>query len=197
MSSIHSSSHSPQCGRDHLRRHLLSLPSAPASRCSRFGRSFRFRAIVRLALPNVPQAVFYALQGQLALFLITYLGHTKGVASVGALARLGQLFAIFLQMNPLLTEPYFARLPKELLRKRYAIALLVAAVVCSFVAFVASAFPQLFLWLLGPQYSSLQLEVKLAIATGAVAASAVSFGAFTRLDVSCTGGMCSLACCLS
>ena len=74
------------------------------------------RAIVRLALPNVPQAVFYALQGQLALFLITYLGHTKGVASVGALARLGQLFAIFLQMNPLLTEPYFARLPKELLR---------------------------------------------------------------------------------
>jgi hypothetical protein len=125
-------------------------------------------AIVRLALPNVPQAVFYALQGQLSLFLITYLGHTKGVASVGALARLGQLFAIFLQMNPLLTEPYFARLPKELLKKRYAVALLVAAVACSSVAFVASEFPQLFLWLLGPQYSSLQLEVKLAIAAGAV-----------------------------
>jgi O-antigen/teichoic acid export membrane protein len=126
------------------------------------------KAIVRLALPNVPQAIFYALQGQLSLFLITYLGHTKGVASVGALARLGQLFAIFLQMNPLLTEPYFARLPKELLKKRYAIALLVAALASSAVALVACEFPQLFLWLLGPQYSTLQFEVKLAIATGAV-----------------------------
>jgi hypothetical protein len=84
------------------------------------------------------------------------------------LARLGQLFAIFLQMNPLLTEPYFAKLPKELLKKRYAVALLVAAVTCTSVALVASEFPQLFLWLLGPQYSSLHLEVKLAIAAGAV-----------------------------
>lgn len=126
------------------------------------------RAIVRLALPNVPQAVFYALQGQLAMFLITYLGHTKGVASVGALARLGQIFAIFLQMNPLITEPYFAKLPEGMVKKRYAVALLIAGITSTTVALIACEFPQLFLWVLGPQYAGLNTEVKLAIAAGAV-----------------------------
>ncbi len=125
-------------------------------------------AIIRLALPNVPQAIFYALQGQLSLFLITFWGHTKGVASVGALARLGQIFSIFMQLNPLVIEPYFAKLPKQAVKRSYQITLLLAGLTCTAVALAASAFPELFLRILGSQYSGLHSEVKLAIAASAV-----------------------------
>lgn len=126
------------------------------------------KAIIRLALPNLPQAIFFAIQGQLSLFLITYFGHTKAVASVGALGRLGQIFAIFLAANSLLVEPYFAKLPKEKLKSHYAIALMVGAVISIFILLIAVRVPELLLWALGPQYSGLQTEVKLAVGASAV-----------------------------
>jgi O-antigen/teichoic acid export membrane protein len=113
------------------------------------------RAIIRLALPNVPYTIFYALQGQISLFLIIIFGHTSGVASVGALGRLSQLFAIFLQMNPMLVEPYFAKLPKERLAKNYLAAVSVAATGCIAVSIFASKFSGVFLWILGPKYIGL------------------------------------------
>jgi O-antigen/teichoic acid export membrane protein len=125
-------------------------------------------AIVRLALPNIPQTIFYALQGQLSLFLITFLGHTKSVASVGALARLGQLFALILQLNPLIIEPYFAKLPVAQLKKSYAVALLLMGFICATVTALACQVPQLFLWVLGPQYNNLRTEVELAIGASAI-----------------------------
>ncbi|HET6145525.1 MAG TPA: hypothetical protein VFE02_18630 [Candidatus Acidoferrales bacterium] len=126
------------------------------------------KAITGLALPNIPQAVFYALQGQLSVFLITYLGHTKGVASVGALGRLGQIFAVFMQMNPLIIEPYFAKLRSTQLKKNYAVALLLAAIACIGITAMAWQIPQLFLWALGPQYRNLTKEVNIAIGASAV-----------------------------
>jgi O-antigen/teichoic acid export membrane protein len=127
------------------------------------------RAIFRLALPNVPYAVFYALQGQITLFLITIFGHTNGVAGVGALSRLSQLFALFLQMNHMFVEPYFAKLPKERLRQNYITAVSVASLVCIGIALIGWKFSGLFLWILGPQYHGLYLEVSLVITASAVA----------------------------
>jgi O-antigen/teichoic acid export membrane protein len=128
------------------------------------------RAIVGLALPNIPQAIFYALQGQVSLFLITFFGHTQGVSSVGALARLGQIFVIFKQGNALFIEPYFAKLPKSRLRSNYTITLILTAAICLAVMQMTYFFPQVLLWVLGPQYSNLRFEVQLA-----VAASSISF----------------------
>lgn len=125
-------------------------------------------AILTLALPNIPQTIFYALQGQLALFLITFFGHTKSVASVGALARLGQLFALILQMSPLIIEPYFAKLPVAHLKKNYILAVLTLAFICASITVLACQVPQLFLWALGPQYSNLRTEVEIAIGSSAI-----------------------------
>ncbi len=141
-------------------RKLLTVVGVPSRRLE--------RAIVGLALPNVPQAIFFALQGQVSLFLITFLGHTQGVSSVGALARLGQIFLIFKQANMLFIEPYFAKLPKAKMRRGYILALSVAAVVCVVVVQLTLWFPQLLLWVLGPQYAGLRYEVKLSIIAGAV-----------------------------
>ena len=127
------------------------------------------RSIIRLALPNVPQAIFFAMQGQIALFLIAIFGHTASVASVGALGRLGQLFALLMQMNPLITSPYFAQLPRQRLAKSYTIALLIAGSATLFLGVLASRVPGLFLWVLGPKYHDLRTEVVLVIAAGGVA----------------------------
>jgi len=121
------------------------------------------KAIVQLTAPNLPSVILYAFQGQISLFLITYFGYTSGVASVGALTRLGQIFALFSQMTPMLIEPYFARLPKESLKRNY-LGLFVAEVgMCGLFTWSAYSFPGLFLWILGHQYSGLRHEVFLLI----------------------------------
>ena len=139
---------------------LLGFPGVASSE--------KRKSIVRLALPNVPQSIFYALQGQIPTFLITFLGRTSGIAGVGALGRLGQIFALLLQMNPLLVEPYFARLPKSRLKTNYLAAVAIAVTVCTLIAVVCSRFPELFLWVLGPTYSNLGYEVTLAITSSAI-----------------------------
>ncbi len=143
----------------HARRHLVFVGSP---------RSDLRKAIIGLALPNIPQALFFALQGQISLFLITFLGHTQGVASVGALARLGQIFIIFKQGNMLFVEPYFAKLGKGRMRSAYLITLFLAGSVCGIFMVIAHFTPEVLLWLLGPQYSGLRTEVQIAIAAGAI-----------------------------
>ena len=120
------------------------------------------KAIVKLALPNFPSTIFYAIQGQITLMLITVFGHgSASVANIGALSRLGQILVFVSQMNPILVEPFFARLPAPRLKRTY---LLSATIVVCFAALfssVAFLFPELFLWVLGPKYSGLRIEVGL------------------------------------
>jgi len=125
-------------------------------------------AIVRLTLPNVPSAIFYALQGQITLMLITYFGRTSGVASIGALGRLGQIFVLFGQMNPLLVEPYFARLRPEKFKSSYFSAITIVALICIGVTAFSATFPELFLWVLGPQYKNLTQEVIYVVAASSL-----------------------------
>jgi O-antigen/teichoic acid export membrane protein len=126
------------------------------------------RAIIHLALPNVPGAIFYALQGQISLFLITFFGHTVGVASVGALARLANIFALLSKMNPMLVEPYFSKLPEKAVKTNYAAATLLAIAGCGAITLVAWLRPEVFLWVLGSQYQNLRFEVLLVIASGSL-----------------------------
>ncbi|MGD0345836.1 MAG: hypothetical protein ABSA85_03715 [Terracidiphilus sp.] len=125
-------------------------------------------AIVQLTLPAVPSVIYYALGGQISVFLITIFGRTAAVASVGALSRLGQIFALVQPINGILVEPYFARLPKKHLKSHYLLAVIVAGVCGAGVVALARAFPGLFLWVLGPKYAGLRTEVVLVIVSGAI-----------------------------
>ena len=127
------------------------------------------REIIHLGLPNMPSVIFYAFQGQIALLLITLYGHTTAVASVGALGRLSQIFALLGYMNPLFIEPYFARLPNFKLKRNYIGLMVVAGIFCLFMTGLAKWFPQIFLWILGHKYSGLRFEVLLTIAGRAIA----------------------------
>ena len=127
------------------------------------------KAIIRLALPNLPSTIFYAIQGQIILMLITVFGHSvSSVASVGALSRLGQIFLLFSQMNPILVEPFFARLQSSRLKRIYFSSAAAIAAVSTLATLAGFIFPEVFLWILGPHYSNLRIEVGLAIAGSSI-----------------------------
>jgi O-antigen/teichoic acid export membrane protein len=121
------------------------------------------KAIVQLVLPQTPNVIFYAVQGQIPQILVTLFGLTVAVADVGALSRLGQIFVIFAQVNPLLLEPYFARLPRNRLKANYLVAVSAIGSACAAIVVLGRFFPGLFLWVLGPKYSTLHYEVLLLL----------------------------------
>jgi len=121
------------------------------------------KAILRLVLPSTPNVIFYALQGQIPQALVTLFGLTVAVADVGALSRLGQIFVIFAQMNPILLEPYFARLPRNRLRANYLAAIAAIVAFCLAIVALGRFLPGMFLWVLGPKYSMLHSEVLLLL----------------------------------
>jgi len=132
-------------------RQLLGVTGVPSKQ--------KRAAIVHLALPSIPSVIYFSVQGPLTVLLITIFGRTAGVASVGALTRLGQAFTLVLQMNPLLVEPYFAKLPKRLLKSQYLGAVAAAAGFGLLMVGMARVWPGAFLWILGPKYAGLRYEV--------------------------------------
>jgi O-antigen/teichoic acid export membrane protein len=120
-------------------------------------------AIIHLAVPSVPSILYFAVQGPLTILLIDFFGRTQGVASVGALGRLGSILGFFSGIYPMFVEPYFARLPVARLKRQYFGAVAAAAVFALFMIALARFFPQVFLWILGPKYAGLRFEVFLVM----------------------------------
>ena len=109
--------------------------------------------------PLIPGVVFTAFQGQISLALITIFGHTKSIAEVAALGRLGQLFAVLAAVNSVLIEPNIARLSPIAFKKRYVQVIFVAVLMAIGISTIGFLFPRPLLWLLGKNYSQLQREV--------------------------------------
>ncbi len=141
-------------------RHLLGVRGVASAE--------KRAAIIHLTLPSAPGVIFYALQGQLGLLLITIFGRTAAVAGVGALGRLGQIFALFSQSNSLLVEPYFAKLERARLRSHYLGALAALGAVGASAVILARIYPGVFLWVLGPKYAGFHVEVQLVMLSGAL-----------------------------
>ena len=68
------------------------------------------REMTRFLAPVIPGTIFYALQGQLTLFLITFFGRSGNIAEVAALGRLTQILIMLGAFNGVVVEPYIARL---------------------------------------------------------------------------------------
>jgi len=126
------------------------------------------QAILRLILPSVPNLIFVAIQSQISLMLMGVFGRTSGIATVGALTRLIQVFLLFSQLNIVLLEPYFAKLPAARLKWHYLGAVVAAAGVGGGTVILARIWPWLFLWVLGPKYANLHAEVVLVMIFGAI-----------------------------
>ncbi|HWM25445.1 MAG TPA: hypothetical protein VNP98_11510 [Chthoniobacterales bacterium] len=111
-------------------------------------------------------AVFFCLQGQITVFLISFFGsRAASVAEVGALGRLAMIFTVLGQLHLNVFVPAFARC-QTATRLRWLYFAIVGGVTAFCLAVIAAAafFPNQFLFVLGDKYSHLQTELLLMIA---------------------------------
>ncbi|MEY2489307.1 MAG: hypothetical protein QOC70_1249 [Verrucomicrobiota bacterium] len=123
-------------------------------------------AMVGFIKNQAANAVFYCLQGQITVFLISFFGNrATSVAEVGALGRLAMIFAVLGQLLTNIFVPAFARCqsPARLRLQYFGIVGGVAGC-CAAVIAAAAFFPNQFLFILGDKYSHLQRELLLMIA---------------------------------
>ncbi len=116
--------------------------------------------IVGIVKYQLPVSIFYCVQGQIMVWLISIFGSTKGIAEVGALGRLVVAFSIVGSVLTNIVMPIFARCQTyQLLRLRYWQILAGYAGFCAFVLVLIALFPSQALWILGKQYAHLQVEL--------------------------------------
>jgi len=151
----------------------LSAPANPEDR----------HEIIRLTRHLAANAVFYCLQGQITIFLISFFAHrVSAVAEVGALGRLAMIFTVLSNLLANVFVPAFARCQsRRKLRWLYA-AILGGVVAFSLVVVgFAAIFPEQFLFVLGSKYAHLRYELLLMVG-GAVVGSLT--GTFWALNAS-------------
>ena len=123
------------------------------------------RAMLGFIRNQAPNAIFYCLQGQITILLISFFARNAGaVAEVGALGRLAMIFTVLGSLMANIFAPAFARCQE---RKR--LGLLYAGIVGGVVVFGlgviggAYFFPNEFLFILGNRYRHLQFELLLMV----------------------------------
>jgi O-antigen/teichoic acid export membrane protein len=123
-------------------------------------------AMIGFIKNQAANAVFFCLQGQITIFLISFFGsRATSVAEVGALGRLAMIFAVLGQLLMNIFVPAFARC-QSAARLRLQYFAIVGGVACCCAAVIAATafFPNQFLFVLGDKYSHLQRELLLMVA---------------------------------
>jgi hypothetical protein len=120
---------------------------------------------------TMPAAIYFALSGQLAIGLVSFLGTAHQVASVGALGRVSMVLVALNSAFAVLVVPRFARLLDDdpaRVRRWYWLAQALLLSACLFLVVIVGAFRDQVLWVLGPSYAELGREVVLMAGSGVV-----------------------------
>jgi O-antigen/teichoic acid export membrane protein len=144
-----------------LRRHALRYIEWPE-----INEPVVNREILLYILPAIPTFIFAAFQSQIALFLVNAFGQTVNVAEVAALNKLAQLFAVFMIFNSMVIEPRIARLSRDRLTTTYLLMVLFSFSAGALVVVFAFAYPEPFVWLIGPKYRHLSPDIGWVVLTG-------------------------------
>jgi len=117
----------------------------------------------------MPNVIFFCLQGQITLFILSLIGNATGIADVTALGRLAVLFTVVAVTFGSMLAPRFARCQNPArLPRLYCLMVGGTILVLAPLALVAWLFPDPFLWLLGGKYAALRSECGWVVAAGCV-----------------------------
>lgn len=120
---------------------------------------------------QLPLTLFYCLQGQVIVWLISIFGSKERIAEIGALGRFAMIFTVVSSVMNGVVVPRFARCQDlSLLRRRYWQIVAGFAAVAGALVILSAAFPRPLLWVLGGQYANLESEVWLMMLSAALAA---------------------------
>ena len=126
------------------------------------------REVLRYIRPLMPSTIFFALQGQISIYLISWFGKENNIAEVGALGRIAQLFVMLGAFNGVIIAPAIARISRLLLLRRYCQVLAGALLISAVMIGAALIFPGAFLWLLGHKYEHLRGELAWMMASSCI-----------------------------
>jgi O-antigen/teichoic acid export membrane protein len=127
--------------------------------------------IISVIRKQSPHSIYFCLQGQITVWLISIFGSTDNVANVGALGRLAMLFMIVSSVSVEVILPAFSRIQSaNQLRRRFFQIVLGYFAMSTLLMCVIIAFPRQILSVLGSQYANLQSEGILMAASAIVAA---------------------------
>jgi O-antigen/teichoic acid export membrane protein len=120
--------------------------------------------ILTIVKRQAPLTIYFCLQSQIGIWLISIFGNVGRVADLGALGRFGMIFGILTTTTSAIIVPRFARCQDSArLRSRYAFVLSGFAGAILFGTVFAWWLPGPLLWLLGSQYTQLGSLVWLAV----------------------------------
>lgn len=139
------------------------------------------RRASRLHRKLLPSGVYAALKGQLPILVLAVTGSGADVAGMGALARFAILFAVVTTTINVVLVPRVARSSPSQVRAKIVRVLIGATIPCLLLGSCMAAFPEAFLWILGPGYSGLSHELLLY---AAATASAFMSGILASLNQS-------------
>jgi O-antigen/teichoic acid export membrane protein len=127
------------------------------------------KTILSIVKHQAPNAVFYCLQGQLTVWLISIFGNTQNIAEIGALGRLSIIFAVINSVMSSIVLPGFARCQSPaLLRRRYFQIVGGFFLLGGSLVLFAALFPDVLLWILGGKYAHLRNELLLMMTMSAM-----------------------------
>ncbi len=122
------------------------------------------RQILAIIKNEAPNTIFYCVQAQLTVWLISIFGNTRSIAEIGALGRLAVIFTIFNAVLVGIVLPSFARCQSvSLLYRRYWHVLGIFCLIGFFLVGVTALFPGQILWILGKKYYHLKNELLLMV----------------------------------
>ena len=121
-------------------------------------RKFLLAQVIKLA----PNGIFFCLQNQISIWLISLFGSTKDVAEAGALGRIGIIFLLISSVMGNIIIPSFIRCQSaKMLQRRYFQILGCFLIFGIMLIAITALFPRQLLWILGNKYSHLQNELLL------------------------------------
>lgn len=121
------------------------------------------KEMVNIIKPLMPGIIFTAFQSQIMIFIISIFGQTNDIAEIGALSRIGQLYAVFSMAGGVLIAPYLARLPIKGLAQKFSLIVGGGILFCGLIVILGYFFPMPLLWIMGNKYDHLTNELILLL----------------------------------
>lgn len=150
--------------------------SSQIARDSQSDPSIR-QSILGIVKRQAPLTIYFCLQSQIGIWLISGFGSVQSVAEVGALGRIGMIFGVLISTTAALVVPRFARCQNpDRLRMLYRQIVTGYAVMVVIGTALAWRFPQPLVALLGSNYESLNHFVWLAVlSTGSASLTGLTY----------------------
>ncbi|GHS94737.1 hypothetical protein FACS1894207_3470 [Bacteroidia bacterium] len=128
------------------------------------------REILKVVKRVLPGSIYYAVSGQITIWLISIFGQTTSIAQIGALGRFSVIFALILTVMQMLVVPRFSRMQDEKMKiiKTFILLQGLSLLIIFIMNLIVAIFSDPILWILGNNYDGLNKELLFIMLSGSV-----------------------------